>query len=44
MSTDQIRSMKETFLADGSKAEKELGIAYTPVRVALEEATAWYRK
>jgi nucleoside-diphosphate-sugar epimerase len=27
---------------DGSKAEVELGITYTPIRVAIEEATASY--
>jgi hypothetical protein len=44
MSVDQIRTMKEGFAGDGSKAEKELGITYTPVRVALEEAIASYQK
>jgi dihydroflavonol-4-reductase len=44
MSMDQMRTMKEGFKADGSKAERELGITYTPVRVALEEAIAWYRR
>jgi hypothetical protein len=27
-----------SLLFDGSKAERDLGISYTPVRVALEEA------
>jgi dihydroflavonol-4-reductase len=44
MSTDQIRTMKEGIIADGSKAERELGITYTPTRVALEEAIAAYRE
>ncbi len=43
MAIDQIRTMKEGFVIDGSKAERELGISYTPVRVALEEAIASYR-
>lgn len=43
MSVDQIRTMCEGFQFDGSKAERELGIAYTPVRTALEEAIASYR-
>jgi dihydroflavonol-4-reductase len=43
MSTDQIRTMKEGARVDGSKAERELGITYTPVRVALEEAIESYR-
>ena len=37
MSTDQIRTMKEGFQFDGGKAERELGLVYTPIRVALEE-------
>jgi dihydroflavonol-4-reductase len=44
MSRDQIRTMKEGFRFDGSKAERELGITYAPVRVALEEAIASYRE
>jgi dihydroflavonol-4-reductase len=43
MSVDQIRTMCEGFQFDGSKAERELGIAYTPIRTALEEAIASYR-
>jgi dihydroflavonol-4-reductase len=43
MSTDQMRSMKEGVRFDGSKAERELGITYTPIRVAIEEAIASYR-
>jgi hypothetical protein len=30
--------MKAGFNADGRKTERELGIKYTPIRVALEEA------
>jgi dihydroflavonol-4-reductase len=44
MSTDQIRTMKEGIIANGSKAERELGITYTPIRVALEEAIASYQE
>ena len=44
MATDQMRTMKEGFKADGSKAERELGITYTPIRVALEEAIASYQE
>jgi dihydroflavonol-4-reductase len=43
MSKDQIRTMKEGFWFDGSKAERELGITYTPIRVALEEVIAFYQ-
>jgi dihydroflavonol-4-reductase len=44
MATDQIRTTKEGCKADGSKAERELGITYTPIRVALEEAIASYQE
>ncbi len=43
MSVDQMRVLKEGFQVDGSKAERELGIDYTSIRVALEEAIASYR-
>jgi dihydroflavonol-4-reductase len=42
MSVDQMRTMKQGLIFDGSKAERELGITYTPIRVALEEAIASY--
>lgn len=44
MSTGQMRVMQQGFSVDGSKAERELGIAYTPIRVAIEEAIASYRE
>jgi len=44
MSIDQMKTMKEGFRFDGIKAEKELGITYTPIRFALEEAIKSYRK
>ncbi len=40
MAIDQIRTMKEGAEVDGTKAERELGITYTPIRVALEEEVA----
>ena len=43
MSRDQVRTMKAGIVFDGSKAERELGITYTPIRVSLEEAIASYR-
>ena len=43
MCLDQVRSMKESIVADGSKAERELGITYTPIRKALEESIASYQ-
>ena len=42
MSLDQIRTMKEAPLVDGSKAERELGIRYATIRRALEEAIESY--
>lgn len=38
MSIDQINLMKLGYEFDGSKAERELGLEYTPIRIALEEA------
>jgi dihydroflavonol-4-reductase len=43
MSRDQIRIMKEGFCFDGTKAEKELGITYTPIYQALKEAIRSYQ-
>jgi dihydroflavonol-4-reductase len=40
MSFDQVSLMKQGFLVDGSKAERELGITYTPLRVAIQDAIA----
>jgi len=36
--------MGEDLVFDGSKAERELGIAYTPIRTAVEEAIASYKE
>ena len=44
MSIDQIRMMREGLRFDGSKAEKELGITYTPIRIAFEETIASYQE
>jgi dihydroflavonol-4-reductase len=43
MSRDQIATMMHGPIADGSRATRELGIAYTPIRRALEEAIASLR-
>ncbi len=43
MSVDQMMVMREGFSVDGSKAERELCVKYTPIRVALEEAIASYQ-
>lgn len=44
MSIDGMRTGKMGMEADGGKAERELGITYTPIRVALEEAIASYQE
>jgi dihydroflavonol-4-reductase len=44
MSTSQMKTMQAGVRADGSKVERELGISYTPVRVALEEAIGSFRR
>ncbi len=38
MATGQMKVMRTGFNADGSKTERELGIKYTPIPVALKEA------
>ncbi|MEN8097893.1 MAG: NAD-dependent epimerase/dehydratase family protein [Chloroflexota bacterium] len=40
LSVDQVALMKQGFILDGSKAERELGFRYTPIRQAVEEAIA----
>lgn len=44
LSVDQIRLMKQGYQLDGSKAERELGLVYTPIREAVAEAVASFRK
>ena len=44
MSKDTMRNLKEGAVFDGSKAERELGVTYTPIREALEEEVASHRK
>ncbi len=44
LSTDKMRTMQVGFSADGHKAERELGISYTPVRAALEEEIASFKQ
>jgi dihydroflavonol-4-reductase len=44
MSIDQMKVMKVGFSVDGSKAERELGIKYTPIRFALQEAIDSFKK
>jgi len=42
ISLDSMRTTREGFRFDGSKAERELRIAYTPIRTAIEEAIQSY--
>jgi dihydroflavonol-4-reductase len=42
LAVDQMMTMKEGAEADGSKAERALGVTYTPIRAALQEAIASY--
>jgi N-formylglutamate amidohydrolase len=44
MSLDQMRTIKEGSRFDGSKAERELGLTYTPVHTAIQEALASHRQ
>ncbi len=44
MSIDSIRNVKEARVFDGSKAERELDLAYTPIREAIEEEVASHKK
>jgi len=37
LAIDQIQLMKQGCQADGSKAMKDLGLSYTPIRLALED-------
>ena len=40
LAIEQVRMMKRGMRVDGSKAARDLGIAYTPIRTALEEEVA----
>lgn len=42
LSVDQVKTMAVPLRGNGSKACRELGIVYTPVRLALEEAIPEY--
>ena len=43
LSLDAARTLSASLRADGSKAQRELGITYTPIRLALEEAISSYK-
>lgn len=38
LSVDQVALMKQGYITDGSKATRELGLSYTPIRVAVRQA------
>lgn len=40
LSVDMVELMRQGFIADGGKAARELGFAYTPIRRALEDEIA----
>lgn len=44
LSIDAAWTLKHGFQCDGSKAERELGITYSPVRKAMAEAISSYRQ
>ena len=44
LSVDAAWTMKNGFAIDGSKAQRDLGITYTPLQIALSEAIASYRE
>lgn len=39
---ESVRTLGHPHLYDGSRAERELGVRYTPIRVAMEAAVRWY--
>ncbi len=43
MAMDTIRLLKVGLQFDGTKAERELGLEYTPIRVAIEEEISYYQ-
>jgi dihydroflavonol-4-reductase len=43
LSLDAARTLSASLKADGSKVQRELGIVYTPIGQALEEAIASYK-
>jgi len=43
LSADQVGTMRAGTIFSGAKAERELGIRYTPIRQAIKEAVASYR-
>jgi len=44
LSVDAAWTLSKGFVFDGRKAERELGVSYVPIRLALEEAVRFYRE
>ena len=44
MAVDQIKTMKEGCIADGSKAERDLNITYTPIKITLEDVIKSFKE
>lgn len=44
LAMDQVKVMKAGLSVDGSKAERELGIKFTPIHHALQEAIVAMKK
>lgn len=44
LSNDQVKMLRDGFVFDGSKAERELGIRYRPLRDAVADSVAWVRE
>ena len=44
LSIDASNTLKHGFVFDGSRVTRELGVAYTPIQCALEEAVESYRQ
>jgi dihydroflavonol-4-reductase len=44
ISGDGLKTAKAGLMFDGSKAERELGISYTPIHTALEKAIAFCKE
>jgi dihydroflavonol-4-reductase len=41
---EMVRTMLHGHAFDGSRAERELGISYTPIEATFERMVAWYRE
>ena len=41
---EAVRGMSHTHLCDGSRATRDLGLTYTPIRTTLERTVEWFRR